>query len=99
MYIRLHVKNPFFLSDFNKKFNFLDISSKNTQIRNFVKIRPVGDESFYAHRQRDGRTDRHDEANRSVFETSRTRRKKQNILHTAPEPNTVPVLIEAAWMT
>ena len=34
--------------------------SKNTQISNFKKIRPIGAELF----QVDGRTDRHDEANR-----------------------------------
>jgi hypothetical protein len=32
---------------------------KNTQISNFMKIRPVGTELFHA----DGRTYRHDEAN------------------------------------
>ena len=39
--------------------HFLDIFSKNTEISNFKKIRPLGGELFYA----DGRTDRHDEAN------------------------------------
>jgi hypothetical protein len=33
--------------------NFLDRFSKNTQIPNFMKIRPVGDELFHA----DGRTE------------------------------------------
>jgi len=39
--------------------NFIDTFATNTQISNFMKIRPVGAELFYA----DGRTDRHDEAN------------------------------------
>jgi hypothetical protein len=39
------------------------IFSKNTQILNFMKIRPVGAELFHANGQTDGRTDRHDEAN------------------------------------
>jgi hypothetical protein len=39
--------------------NFLNTFSKNTQISNFINIRPVGAELFHA----DRRTDRHDEAN------------------------------------
>ena len=39
--------------------NFFDRSSKNPQISNFMKIRPMGAEFFHA----DGRTDRRDEAN------------------------------------
>jgi hypothetical protein len=31
--------------------------SKNTQISNFMKIRPVGAELFHVDRQRDGRPD------------------------------------------
>jgi hypothetical protein len=44
--------------------------SKNTQISYIMKIRPVGAE-LYA----DRRTDRHDEANRSLFEILRKRLK------------------------
>jgi len=39
------------------KLEFVDKFSKNIQISNFMKIRPVGADSFYA----DGRTDRHNE--------------------------------------
>jgi len=39
--------------------NFVDRFSKNTQIKNFITIRPVGAELLRA----DGRTDGHDEAN------------------------------------
>jgi hypothetical protein len=38
---------------YNKTSSFLDIFSGNTQISNFIKIRPVGAELFHA----DGRTD------------------------------------------
>jgi hypothetical protein len=39
--------------------NFDDRFSENSQIPNFMKIRPVEAQLFHA----DGRTDRHDEAN------------------------------------
>jgi len=39
--------------------NFLETISKNTQISNFMNIRPVGAELLHA----DGGTVRHDEAN------------------------------------
>ena len=42
MEIGLHVKCPLFLPVFNETLNLLDRSSKNTQIPNFMKIRPVG---------------------------------------------------------
>ena len=53
MYIGLHGKYPLFLSDVNETLNFLDRLSKNIQISNSTKIRPVGAELFHA----DGRTD------------------------------------------
>ena len=56
MHIGLHVKYPSVLSDFNE-INFLDRFSKNDQISNFIKIRPVGAELFTADGQADRRTD------------------------------------------
>ena len=41
------------------KIEFLDRFSKNIQILNFIKNRPMGAELFYT----DGLTDRHEEAN------------------------------------
>jgi hypothetical protein len=58
MFIGLHVKYPLFLSDFNDTLIFTTFQ-KNTQISNFMKIRPVVAKLFHA----DRRTDRHDEAN------------------------------------
>jgi len=59
MYIGLHVKIPLFLSNLNKTLYFPDRVSKNTQISDFIKIRPVAAELFHADRQTDG----HDKAN------------------------------------
>ena len=53
MYIGLHVKHPLFLSDFNETWNCFDMFSKNTQISNFLKIRPVGVELFNVDRRTD----------------------------------------------
>ena len=47
-----------FLSDFSETWISFNKFSKNTEIQNFMKIRPVGAELFHA----DGRTNRHDEA-------------------------------------
>jgi hypothetical protein len=47
MYIGLHVKYPLFLSDFNLSLNFLYVFSKNTQVSNFIKIRPVWAQLFH----------------------------------------------------
>jgi hypothetical protein len=41
MYVGLHVKYPLFVSDFNETLRFIDRVSKNPQVSNFVKIRPV----------------------------------------------------------
>ena len=48
-YIGLHVKCPLSLFDFSETF---DRISKNTQLSNFIKIRPVGAE-VYTHRWTD----------------------------------------------
>jgi len=50
---------PLFSSDFNGTWVFSTDFRKNTQISNFVKIRPVVAEQFHA----DGRTDRDDKTN------------------------------------
>jgi hypothetical protein len=50
MYIGLHV---FIIFGFQWNLNYLDRCSKNTQISNLMKIRPVGAELFYADRQTD----------------------------------------------
>jgi hypothetical protein len=55
LYIGLHVKYPLFLSDCNKTLNFLERFSKNPQMSNLMKIRPVGAELLRV--QTDGRTD------------------------------------------
>jgi len=47
MYIGLHVKYPLFLSDFNETYISRQFS-KNLQISNLMKIRPVGAELFHA---------------------------------------------------
>jgi len=47
MCIRLHLKYPLTLSDFNET-DFFDKFSKNTQISNLIKIHPVGGEFFHA---------------------------------------------------
>jgi hypothetical protein len=62
MYIGLYVKCPLLFSDFEETFNFLDIFSKNTQISNFLKIRPMGAELFHA----DGRTDGHTDMTKPI---------------------------------
>ena len=57
MYIGLHAKYLFFLSDLNESWNSCTVFSKNTQISNRMKILLVGTELFHAERW-DGRTDR-----------------------------------------
>jgi len=63
MYVGIHVKHPLFLSDFLWNLNFLERFSTNTQISNFMKVRPVEAALFLAERQTDRRRDRHDDAN------------------------------------
>jgi hypothetical protein len=73
MCISLHVKCPLFLSDFNQTWIFVTYFFKNTQISNFMNIRPVGTE-FHADGQTE--TDRHEEGTQqSLFAILRTRLK------------------------
>jgi hypothetical protein len=53
--------------------------SKNTQILNFMEVRPVGAELFRANRGENGRADRHAEAN-SLFAILRTHLKTHSSL-------------------
>jgi hypothetical protein len=55
MYVGLYVKYPLYLSDFNET-KFLGRFWKNTEIRNFMKICPVGAE-LGADRPTEGQTD------------------------------------------
>ena len=48
MYIGHHVRHPPFSSEFSENLNFLDKFSKNSQIPNFMKIRPMGAKLFQA---------------------------------------------------
>jgi hypothetical protein len=66
----LHLKYSLFVTDFKRKLKFPERFSKNTQISNSMKIRPVGAELFHADRGTDGwtdgRTDRHDGASSTI---------------------------------
>jgi hypothetical protein len=72
-------KVPVILDRFERNLNVLDRFSKNTQIPNFIKIRPVAAEFFSC-----GRTDRYDETNNRFSQCLRTRappkKKKQRSL-------------------
>ena len=57
IYIGLHVKYLLLLSDFNEPRIFSTGFQKNTQVSNFMKIRPVRAELFRAYRRTDGWTD------------------------------------------
>jgi hypothetical protein len=46
----LHIKYPLFLSDFSQTWIFFDSFSKNPQISNLMKMRPLGAELFHADR-------------------------------------------------
>jgi hypothetical protein len=68
MCIGHHVKYPLFLSDFNGTLISGQIFETNIRTSNFVKIHPVGAELFHAECLTDGRTGRHDEANRRFLQ-------------------------------
>jgi hypothetical protein len=55
-YIGVQVKCAFFVSDLSETWDVLDsfFCSKNTQIQNFMKIRPLVAELFDADRRTDG---------------------------------------------
>jgi hypothetical protein len=59
MYIDLHVQSSLFLYCFNETWIFSTDFQTNTQISNFMKIRPMGAELFHTDRLTNG----HDEAN------------------------------------
>ena len=63
MYVGFSVKYPLFLSDFTETWIVSTDFSKNIQLSNFMKIRPVVAELFHAYGQADRETDRHDKAN------------------------------------
>ena len=51
--IGVHVKYPLLLEDFNETWTFSTVFSKNDQISNFTKIRPLGGELFHVDRRTD----------------------------------------------
>jgi hypothetical protein len=57
MYTGLRVKYPLFFSGFNQALLFsTEFSKKNTQIPNFMKIRPLAAQLFLADGRKDGQT-------------------------------------------
>jgi hypothetical protein len=56
MCIVLNVKDRLFLSEFKGKLNYLKRLSKNKQVPNLVKTRPVGVELIYANRRTERQT-------------------------------------------
>jgi hypothetical protein len=55
----VYIGLPFILVRFEQNLNFLNEISKNPQMSNFMKIRPLGAELFHP----DGQTNIYDEAN------------------------------------
>ena len=54
---------PVFLVGYQRNYSFLDRFSKDTYVQNFIKMRPVGADLFRTDGRKEGRTDRHAEAN------------------------------------
>jgi len=71
-------KCPLFLPGFNETWIILHRFPRNTQIPNFMKICPVGDELFYE----DAWKDRRDEAKTSLFAILRNTSKKNLLIYT-----------------
>jgi len=59
MYIGIHVQYRLFLSDFNETWIFIEWFSKNSQVSNVTKIRPVEAKLL--------RAERHDKAKTVAF--------------------------------
>ena len=53
MYIDIHIKYLLFLPDIEETWIFFDKLSKNTQIPNFMQIRPMGGEFYHVDEQTD----------------------------------------------
>ena len=70
-HIRAFMQITVIFVKFGITLNFLNNFSKNTEISNFMKIRPVGAKLFHA----DGQTDRHDEVDSVFFAIIRKRPK------------------------
>jgi hypothetical protein len=83
IFIVLHVTYSLFLYDFNKTGIFSTVISKNTQISNLIKIRPVGAELFHV----DTWTDRRTEMMKLtvVFRNSANASKMARMVHCVPE--------------
>ena len=65
MYLGLHIKYPLFLSDINETWNVLDRFSKNTEIKNFMKLHPMGAELFREDERKNGQANKTKGNNRS----------------------------------
>jgi hypothetical protein len=57
VHVGVHLMHTLLLSDL-LNLDFRDRFSKNTQIQNFMKFRPVGADQFQAEGRTDGQTDR-----------------------------------------
>ena len=78
MYIGLHAKYPFFMSDFKESLIFSTDFSKTLQISSFMKIRPVEAELFHA----EGPTDRQTDMTKPIVAVRSVANASENILLT-----------------